>query len=370
MKVLKSRNVNEALQKGILALKDEGREVSPRGIRTLEIKCPVTTVLRYPRERVLFNPVRNVNPFFHLMESLWILAGRKDVKVLSLFNKHVNQFSDNGSEFHGAYGHRLRNHFLDSYYIRPIDGLTEPGMEVDQFEEIIALFKKDPDTRQGVLQIYDPAYDLNIRAKDIPCNTAAYLKIRDEKLNITVCNRSNDIIWGLYGTDIVQFSMIQEYIASMLEVEVGSYTHVSDSFHAYVDRPDYGKLLYHYLSEDICDPYESLGVRPMAMVFNKSTWESELLEIMNHLDYGMGSNPYQRSILRGSFKNPFFSDLVLPMLELWFFHKKWLEIGHPVNVADPSSYFPPYIIDARVDWAISAINWIHRRRNSVWGLSL
>ena len=50
---------------------------------------------------------------------------------------------------------------------------------------------------------------------------------------MTVCCRSNDIIWGTYGTNAVHFSMLQEYLAARLNAQLGVYRHISDSFHAY-----------------------------------------------------------------------------------------------------------------------------------------
>ena len=50
---------------------------------------------------------------------------------------------------------------------------------------------------------------------------------------MTVCNRSNDMLWGAYGANAVHMSMLQEYLASRLEIAVGEYTQISDSFHVY-----------------------------------------------------------------------------------------------------------------------------------------
>ena len=49
-----------------------------------------------PCERVLLYPERNANPFFHLYESLWMLAGRNDVAGPARYAKNMNNYSDNG----------------------------------------------------------------------------------------------------------------------------------------------------------------------------------------------------------------------------------------------------------------------------------
>ena len=78
----------------------------------IEFPSPVTTTYKRPEERVLFYKNRDANPFFHLFESIWMLAGRDDVKYLSNFNKRMEEYSDDGHTLHGAYGYRWREYFL------------------------------------------------------------------------------------------------------------------------------------------------------------------------------------------------------------------------------------------------------------------
>jgi hypothetical protein len=50
----------------------------PQGSRAGDVLVaphPVMSVTSIPTERVLFDPARDANPFFHLFESLWMLAG-------------------------------------------------------------------------------------------------------------------------------------------------------------------------------------------------------------------------------------------------------------------------------------------------------
>ena len=70
MKVIQARNVNDALVKGAQLMKSGGQAQASRAGGTLEYPEPVCTVYERPLERVLFDAVRDANPFFHLMESL------------------------------------------------------------------------------------------------------------------------------------------------------------------------------------------------------------------------------------------------------------------------------------------------------------
>jgi hypothetical protein len=73
---INGKNVNELWARGLHTLKTFGIESDSRAGRVLVMQTPVTSVYRNPCERVLMDPLRDANPFFHLMESLWMLAGR------------------------------------------------------------------------------------------------------------------------------------------------------------------------------------------------------------------------------------------------------------------------------------------------------
>jgi thymidylate synthase len=86
----------------------------------------------------------------------------------------------------------------------------------DQIKIVIGMLKENPYDRRAVLQMWDPHEDLARKGKDVPCNTHIYFKIREGKLCMTVCNRSNDMLWGAYGANVVHMSMLQEYVAHCL----------------------------------------------------------------------------------------------------------------------------------------------------------
>ena len=111
MEHIMARNVSDGLFLTKLSLLECGQQENTRNGLVLEFPTPFCVTYSHPTERVLFYPERDANPFFHLMESLWMLAGRNDVEWISKYNKRISQYSDDGKTFHGAYGHRWRNHF-------------------------------------------------------------------------------------------------------------------------------------------------------------------------------------------------------------------------------------------------------------------
>jgi thymidylate synthase len=307
MHVIKARNVAEALPLGIEYLKKNGTLEESRAGMVLVSPLPVTTVYEKPTERVLFSATRNANPFFHLMESLWMLAGRQDAHFLNTFiHDFGKRFAESDGSIHDAYGHRWRRHF-----------------EMDQLEEIIWILKQDPGSRQAVLQMWDPEVDLGTHIlKTRPCNTCAYFRVNNEKLEMMVSCRSNDIIFGCYGANAVHFSILQEYIAAAVGFPVGRYYQVSYNYHAYVD------VFEKYENADLHDNRYPMETQPL--VDDVNTFIQEVEAVIQ------GFMPV--------YKNRFLSGTVWPMLQTFRAGKPW---GPPI---------------AAPDWRAASEEWVARRK--------
>lgn len=221
-----ARNVNYALYAGAALLRRDGVERDSRNGPVLVAPHPVTTVYERPEERVMLHPGRDANPFFHLYEALWMLAGRNDLAPLVQIVKNMANFSDDGGVTQpGAYGHRWRMHFAASE-------------TRDQLEWAIRRLKEDPNDRRVVIQMYDCYTDQHAAdngGRDIPCNLLALPSVgTDGRLNLTVYNRSNDMVWGAYGANAVHFSVLQEALAAGVGVPMGRYYQVANNFHGYL----------------------------------------------------------------------------------------------------------------------------------------
>lgn len=218
--MIKVRNVNDALPEGCRLMKEFGQRRGSRNGPVLVFPEPFITEYERPFERVLFSSVRDCNPFFHLMEALWMLAGRNDVASVEKYNSNIATYSDNGIVFNGAYGNRWRFRF----------GL-------DQITWIINRLRKDPEDRRAVLQMWDARVDPRVcdeNGKDVPCNLVATFQVSVAgSLDMTVFNRSNDLIWGAYGANVVHFSVLQEIIAHSIGLPMGKYWQISANTHVY-----------------------------------------------------------------------------------------------------------------------------------------
>jgi thymidylate synthase len=87
------------------------------------------------------------------------------------------------------------------------------------------------------------AGDIEGGFKDHPCNTHITLRIVEGRLNMLVMNRSNDLIWGMMGSNIVCFTMLQEYLAGQIGCPVGTYSVVTANLHVYPEMPRYAEIM-------------------------------------------------------------------------------------------------------------------------------
>lgn len=341
-----ARNVNDALANGMATMSQLGVPAESRGLKTLRIPGPFLTVYRNPWERVLFDADRDANPFFHLFEALWILAGSDTVALPAFFLPRVKQYSDNGERFHGAYGHRLRH-----WGATHVSGRNSQDKGIDQLQHAIDLLCEKPDTRQAVLSIWDPEKDLGAETKDMPCNDMIMFDIVANKLNMTVCNRSNDMIWGAYGANAVQFSVIQEYVAASVGVGIGYYTQMSNNFHVYLDNPYWVKCQQEggiKASHEF--NYDFMTVQPMCSNASEATTLFNDAKLLNRLAEE-GNLEGALDFYCTSFHNEFVRTVVLQMLHSYVLYKR----GQYKHAYDAASRI------AAPDWRKACSEWMQRR---------
>ncbi|MEW8684778.1 MAG: thymidylate synthase [Candidatus Thiodiazotropha sp.] len=183
-----------------------------------------------PIQRWVHSRVPAINPAFSIAEVIWILSGSNEASFINYWNPALPNYAGFDKNYYGAYGHRIRSNF----------GL-------DQLDKAFSALKSNPDTRQIVIQIWDPIKDLpnfngTPQSDDIPCNICSLVKIRDNKIDWLQIMRSNDHYRGA-PYNFVQFTSIQEILAGWLNCDVGTYCQVNDSSHLYVkDITDFSYL--------------------------------------------------------------------------------------------------------------------------------
>lgn len=346
MKVLYANHVDHALFEMMRLLNSHGIKKDSRNGEVLELEDPVTTKYKCPKHRVLFSPERDANPFFHLIEALWMLAGRRDVEIPAYYVKGMRKYSDDGVTLHGAYGYRWREHF-----------------GFDQLTEVVRRLKKDPNDRQCVISMWDPtpveeyhhlgANDLLGDWADRPCNTHIYLRVNghfNKYLDMTVCCRSNDSIFGAAGANSVHFSVLQEYLAARIGVFVGQMYQVSNNLHAYT------KVFYKlvednkYWDSGYSVPYNTGSVSDTEIVTDPVSFDEELIDFFSLWPDVEGEE--------GSWRNPVFPEVVFPMVRAYNVFRSNEHSG-----AAKYEKMLEHIRSGRKgsDWLLAAEEWTIRR---------
>lgn len=302
---------------------------------------PVTTRYEFPLERVVFWPQRDANPFFHFYESLWMLAGRDDIKSLTRYVARMVDFSDDGETHHGAYGRRWRLGFPAR--IHRGNGVIGGH---DQLAKIAEMLMSDKDDRRAVLQIWDAQSDLGYQGKDVPCNVTATFQVNVEgRVCMSVFNRSNDIVWGCYGANAVHFSYLLEYVAARVGLPVGTYHQISVNWHGY--RNTFDPLAETLLASDYAkqaNPYDTVKPFPLMQV-DPEQWDTDLRRFTS----AQGRAPI------GHFQDPFFNDVALPILQAHDAFK---------DGQDESRYENALKILQNChasDWKVACMEWVIRR---------
>ena len=101
--------------------------------------------IKDPRQKWVYNRVPAISIAYALAEIVWILNGDNAAKIINYWNPALNKFAGDYKYYPGAYGKRIRSHF-----------------KFDQLEGAYNALMNNPNSRQVVIQIYDPEVDFPI----------------------------------------------------------------------------------------------------------------------------------------------------------------------------------------------------------------
>lgn len=356
---LKFRNVNDAwrelvtmfhcpqLRHGVAVVREESRNGE-----VMMIDEPVTITYTKPRERILWNAARDANPFLHMFEALWMLAGRNDLAPMAYYAKQFQEYSDDGLTLNGAYGKRWRHLYYSSGDIYD---------ELDQLEILIDHLRRKPSSRRAVLQMWNAQDDLLKveSSKDTCCNLCVMFAQREGRLDMTVINRSNDMIWGALGANYVHFGFLQEYVACALGVEVGCYNQVTNNLHVYLsnwkpeewlvwERGTRRTLVAGQVGDWWLDYgyHEEAKASELLLVQDRTAFDDQV-KLVTDREWGPTSKGYRV----GELTEPFLLYVAVPMFAAYRAHKnkdtrKALDIADSIGASD---------------WRLAAKLWLQRR---------
>lgn len=174
------------------------------------------------KEVALYNSCTNSAAEFGKASKFWEKLANPDGTVNSAYGyliwaneSHGNQdFESFDENAHEALEHRMRT----------------------PWEWCVESLKKDKDTRQAILRFSLPEH-FWVGNKDMTCTLHGNFLIREDKLNLSVVMRSNDLWLGL-TYDLPWFmslidKMVDELKPHYPELTKGTYTHTVHSLHCY-----------------------------------------------------------------------------------------------------------------------------------------
>ena len=174
--------------------------------------------LEKPLENYIFNKERNWKPDYAEAEWQWYLSGDPSIdKLGDIYGKVPpiwERMADSKGNVNSNYGYQWkRNHQLDY---------------------VVAKLKDNPNTRHAAISIYD-CKEFEKYRKDTPCTYAVQFTVLNNKLNMSVVMRSNDLWYG-FCNDQYCFSKLQELVSERIGYEVGTYYHFAHNLHLYNDK--------------------------------------------------------------------------------------------------------------------------------------
>jgi len=194
---------------------------SPRDQKIKEI-LNVGLEIQNPLSGLYANEARSSQMKYIAAELVYYFSGRNDLEYIQKFAKFWKDIANEDGTVNSAYGYLLFNK------------LNEHGKT--QWEWAFDSLKKDQDTRQALMHFNMPMHQFDGN-KDFVCTLNSIFHIRDNRLDLTVMMRSNDVVLGL-ATDVAFFTVLQQQMFNLLkstypDLKLGKYTHYVNSMHLY-----------------------------------------------------------------------------------------------------------------------------------------
>jgi len=171
-----------------------------------------------PLMNIISDEKRNWNLDYAKAEWEWYLTGDSSIfKLGDIYGKIPpiwSRMADSEGNVNSNYGYQWKRN--------------------DQIGYVIDLLKREKHTRQACISIYD-GKEHDKFATDTPCTYAVQFTNVDNRLNMCVTMRSNDLWYG-FCNDQYQFSKLLELVCNETGLDMGSYYHFAHNLHIYSDK--------------------------------------------------------------------------------------------------------------------------------------
>ena len=175
--------------------------------------------LHNPMDNHITSKIRNWNHFYAECEWQWYLTGDPSIDMLgTLYGKIPpiwEKMADCNREVRSNYGFQWKRK--------------------GQLNCAIEKLRDKKETRHALISIFDGKEHSSRYMFDVPCTCAIHFQIVNNKLNMSVMMRSNDLWYG-FPIDQYCFSKLQHMVSERIEVPIGTYYHFATNLHIYNDK--------------------------------------------------------------------------------------------------------------------------------------
>jgi thymidylate synthase len=189
-------------------------ESAPRGLKVRESLLESVDLI--PTKTIANFENRPFNFKYFCGELAWYLSQDNDIEYIGQFSNFWKNITNPGTnQINSNYGSLLFG---------------------DQLSWCLESLRKDINTRQAIAFLNQPKFQFEGN-KDFVCTMYINFFIRNNKLNMKVQMRSNDIFYGL-TYDAAFFAFVHQHMylwlkSSYPNLELGTYTHFADNIHFY-----------------------------------------------------------------------------------------------------------------------------------------
>ena len=196
------------------------KRISKHGVKFADTRAlfNIGFTIHKPEFNTIIDSKRKWNKDYAEAEWQWYLSGDPSIfKLGDIYGKVPpiwSRMADDKGNVNSNYGYQWQRN--------------------DQLDYVIDKLKNHKHTRHAAISIYDAKEHDNFDT-DTPCAYAVQFTNVENRLNMCVTMRSNDLWYG-FCNDQYCFSKLQELVAIKLEIPIGEYYHFAHNLHIYSDK--------------------------------------------------------------------------------------------------------------------------------------
>lgn len=155
-------------------------------------------------------------------ELLWFLQGDTNIRYLQENGVRIwDEWADENGELGPVYGYQWRSWPAPN------------GGSIDQISNLIAMIKKNPDSRRLIVSAWNPALVDQMALP--PCHALFQFYVADGKLSCQLYQRSADIFLGV-PFNIASYALLTLMVAQVCDLQPGEFIWSGGDCHLYANH--------------------------------------------------------------------------------------------------------------------------------------